>query len=247
MSLGDWNSYRDGGSLSSDAKGTIFTDVLSPMFGTGSVALSHTATTDFQSINLTPATSPTGFLSGRMQTLIRLDSFDDGGTPNTQENHVGLLCLQGGENMAQFGAFGGIGQCYGCSFSIGEGFSTQNVRLWKFTAGLDGSTGNLNPGQVLDSVPSPFPLTQSDIVAIEIVWSADPIVITDLGGVLLTVRVGQNSDFSDLQDVINYVDTITPYTVTVAESVWAGFKNAVSGFENRVTFDETSLFRTIIT
>lgn len=246
MSLNDWNKYFDGGTLSSNPQGTAFTNILTPVDGTGSLSLSHIATTDFQSINLVPATIPVGFLSGRIRTLIRLDSFNDGGSPNLQENHAGILCLQNVENMAQFGSFGGTGQAYGASLTIGEGFSTESVRLWKFTDGLEGSGGFLD-GTILDSVVFPFAIAEGDTIAIQLIWRADPLIISDLGGATFSVSIGQASDYSDLQEVITYVDTISPYTSTVAEGLFACFKNNLATFPNKVTFDDTYFYRTTIT
>ena len=247
MSLGDWTKYRDGGSLSSDPRGLIYTDILSPMFGTGSAVLTHEPTDEFQSINLVPATSPTGYVAGRMRTLIRLDDFDDSGVPNFEENHAGLLCMQSTENMAQFGNFGGTGLSYGVSVTIAEGFSAQSIRLWKFSAGLDGSSGSLPFGDILTSVLPPFVLSQGQTIALELTWKAEPLTLLDLGGVYLRAKIGQTTDFSDLQTVITYIDAASPYTATVAESIWAGFKNVVNTSANRVTFDQTSLFRTVVT
>jgi len=243
MSINDWNIYVDGGILSSNPRSLVYTDILTPIVGSGSLTITQDLSADFQSIVLVPATAPTGFLTGRLRTLLRLDEM---GSPSStlDVSHVGLLCMQNVENMAHFGEFGGTGQCYGASVSIENGFSTQEVHLYKFSAGIDGSTGELLAP--IDSVTLPFLVDQGDVLCLELVWRCDGETITDLGGAYFVVRVGQQADFSDLTDVIIHIDS-SPYTETDAEGVWAGFKSG-SGLEAiMVTFDQTSLYRTSIT
>ncbi len=244
MSLNDWVTHFDGGTISSNPKGIAYTDILSPIIGTGSVVLTNTTpTTQFQSIVLTPATAPTGFIAGRMRSRIRLDNMITVSNP-THVSHVGLLCMQSVENMAEFGAFGGMGECYGMSIAIGNGFSTQAINFHKFTAGIDGSSGSIST-TVLDSAATPFSLSQGSVVSVELSWRAEPLTLTDLGGAYFVVRVGQMADFSDLQDVITYLDASSPYGVSVSEGIWAGLKSGTSAQAPKVTFDQTSIYRTI--
>jgi hypothetical protein len=242
MALSDWTVFKDGGVSISNPLGIVFTDLINPIVGAGSVILTHDPTTEFQSINLIPSTLPKGFPAGRIQTLIRFDDID--GT-SAQENHAGLLCMQNNNNMAKFSVFGGTGKAYGLSVSVGEGGSPQSVNLWKFTGGIDGSSGSLPGGQLLSSVALPFVFAIGEVIALELLWRAEPEIITQVGGVLLKGRIGQTLDFSDLQEVINFVDSTSPYTSTVAEGIWAGFKNEPAG-DNRVSFDKTSLVRIVL-
>ena len=241
MALSDWTSYTDGGTIGGGSpQGSVFTDIVTPIDGTGSVALTHAPSNEFQSINLVPATLPKGFEAGRMRTLIRIDDLDD---PSMQENHFGILFMQSQENMADFD---GGGQSYGLSLSVGEGFSPQSFRLWKFTGGLNGGSGTLDTMQILDSVALPFTLTSGIVVGIEVEWRTEPEVISEIGGALIICRAGEETDFSDLQDLITFTDTTSPYTTTVAEGIFAGFKNQMASGNNRVTFDLTTLVEIIL-
>ena len=243
MSLTDWTIYRDGGTISSNPTAIASITTTNPLVGAGSLRVTESPGTDFQSINLVPATFPTGYLSGRMRTLIRLDNMISVSNPS-HVSHAGLLCLQSVENMSKFGAFGGTGKSYGASVSIGNGFSSQKINLYKFTSGLDGSSGQLLAA--LTNITPSFTLTTGSVIALELQWRADPIVVTELGGVSLKIRIGQLLDFSDLQEVIAYVDTVSPYTATVSEGLWAGLKS-VSGSEAvRFTVDSTLSYRTSI-
>ena len=235
MPLNDWTVYRDGGG---GPTAIAFTDIVNPIVGSGSVTMTHDPGNQFQSISLSPNTLPTGFTSGRMRTLIRLDDIDG---VSGQENHFGILTMQSAADMAQFGT---SNQSYAASISIGEGGTPQSIRLWKLNEGLDGSSGNLNVAQVLDSVAPPFTISQGQVVGLEFQWRTDSIVTSQLGGAELIVRVGQQINFSDLQQVIGFIDTLSPYTSTVGESIFAGFKNSFSTDDKRVTFDNTSVFRT---
>ena len=247
MSLSDWTKYFDGGTFFPNPQGLVYTDILTPLIGTGSVTFTHQPSIEFQSINVIPNILPTGYAAGRIRTLLRLDTITDTGGPNSQENHAGILCMQNQENLANFGAFGGVGQAYGMSVTVSEGLTVQKIRLWKFTAGLDGSTGSLNPSQILIEVTCPFVLIQGSTMCIELLWRTEPEVIADLGGAYLSVKVGQLSDFSDLTQVLSYIDVISPYTVTVTESLWVGFKNLTASPVNKITFDQTSIYRISIT
>ncbi len=245
MSINDWTTYADGGALFSNPLSIVYTDILTPIVGTGSLTITQEPDIAFQSVNLVPATIPMGFLAGRIQTLIRVDDVLSNETPFSV-SHAGLLCMQSVENMAQFGEFGGTGQSYGASIALGNGFSLQEVRLYKFSAGIDGSNGQLPSLDLIDSVELPFSLEQGDIVCFELLWRCDVETIADIGGAYLIVRIGQEDDFSDLTDVILHIDS-DPYTTTVAEGIFAGLKNEFGSGAVMFTFDQTSLYRTSIT
>ena len=238
MPLSDWTIYSDGGTVGGgNPQGIVFTDIVTAINGAGSLTMTHVPTNEFQSINIVPATLPTGVLAGRMRTIIRLDDIDD---PTMQENHFGILSMMSTENMSQFGT---TNTAYGLSLSIGEGFTPQSVRLWKFNEGLDGGSGVLNLTQVLLSVTPPFTFVPGGLVGLEFEWRAEPAFVASLGGVQLTGRVGQALDFSDLQDVITVTDSSSPYTSTVGESLFSCFKNQMASGDNKVTFDDTTLVR----
>jgi hypothetical protein len=236
MSLAQWIIFKDG---QTTVDGLVYSDIFTPLEGISSVVFSHTPSITFQSMSLYPSFHPTGFLAGRIQTRIRLDSFDDGGSPSLVENHVGLLCMQSVTNIAQFGG----GEAYAFSLSIGEGFSTQSVRLWKFSQGIDGTLGQLNVSEILVSNLPPFTLVQGGIYSIELAWRADPFTVSTIGGALLNGRIGLLADFSDLQTIVEFVDTTLPLTNTVGEGLWAGLRNTNSTIPHRVTCDKTSLYR----
>lgn len=239
MPLNDWTVYKDGGTAGGgNPKGIVYTDIITAIAGSGSLVMTHTPSNEFQSINLVPATLPTGVRAGRMRTIIRIDDLDDS---SMQENHFGILSMMNVENMSEFDT---SNTAYGLSASIGEGFSPQSVRLWKFNEGLDGgSSGSLNTMQILDSVSPPFTFVSGGIITLEFEWRTESEVLSQLGGALLIGRVGEETDFSDLEEVINYVDASSPYTSTVSESIFSCFKNSMSSGDNKVTFDNTTLVR----
>ena len=241
MPLSDWTIYKDGGTAGGgNPQGIVFTDIITPIDGAGSLVMTHTPSNEFQSINMVPATLPTGVVAGRMRTLIRIDDLDD---PSMQENHFGILSMMDVENFSEFGT---TNRAYGLSVSLGEGFTPQSIRLWKFTSGLDGGSGSLNLAQVITSVAPPFTFVTGSIVALEFEWRTEQAVIDQMGGALLIGRVAEGTNFNSLQTVITEVDTSSPFTTTVSESIFACFKNSMSSGDNKVTFDRTALDRIIL-
>jgi len=241
MSLSDWTIYSDGGTAGGgNPQGIVFSDIITPIDGASSLVMTHTPSNEFQSINLVPSTLPTGVVAGRMRTIIRIDDLDD---PSMQENHFGILSMMNTENMSEFGT---SNRAYGLSVSLGEGFTPQSIRLWKFTSGLDGGSGSINLSQVIVSVASPFTLITGSIITLEFEWRTEPEVISQMGGALLIGRVGQTTNFNDLQTVITQIDTSSPYITTVSESIFSCFKNSMSSGDNKVTFDRTALDRIIL-
>lgn len=242
MALGDWNVYKDGGVSFSDPKGIVYTNIITPIIGAGSVRLTeHLSTTAFQSINLVPATIPTGYRAGRIQTLISLDDMISVSNAG-HISHAGILCMQNIENLAAFGEFGGEGRAYGAAISIGNGMSSKRISLFKFTSGIDGSSGVISDS-LLTSSAVPFTVNEGDTIALELEWRTEDEVIADLGGASLIVRVGQETDFSDLEDVIIYVDTDEPFITTLCEGIWAGLKTVTGAEAVIFNFDSTSIYR----
>lgn len=244
MSLTDWNVFKDGGSLSENIQGNVYTEIITPIDGTGSVLFTTTPSNDFQSMNVIPSIISTGYRSGRVRSLLRFKQ----GSPASSSflNYAGILCMQSVTDMAKFGVFGGTGQGYGMAVIIGNSFTLQEVRLLKFTSGLDGSSGNLTPYS-LSSVPLPFVLSANSVMCIELVWRTDQATLDDVGGGYFSLRVGQQQNFSDLTQVISYVDSISVYTGTVGEGLWVGMKGLSSQTSNLIAFDDTYVYRTSIT
>ena len=237
MSLSNWTIYRDG---QGGPTGSVYIDIVNPISGSGSLVVTQLPGIELQSINITPSTLPTGVSDGRLQSLLRLDATDG---VSGVESHFGFLCMQSAENMAQFGT---SNTAYGFSLSVGGvGIPSSSLRLWKFSEGLDGSSGSLNASQILLSVPPPFPILQGQILAMELEWHTNSNSLSEFGGALLIGRLGQMIDFSDLQNVITFIDT-TPYTLTTSESVFAVFKNAFSTESKKVSFDNTILRRILL-
>jgi hypothetical protein len=75
------------------------------------------------------------------------------------------------------------------------------------------------------------------VFALEAEWIVD---IAELGGVALFVRRGFETDFSDLETVISYLDISSPITTSVAESIFC-VETSGGGIFN-LDFDETSLY-----
>lgn len=241
MALLDWTAYIDGGADESDPQGFVLTDTINPIFGSGSVAFSHNPSTEFQSMNLVPALTPTGYPYGRLQTLLRFTS----GNPASEAfiNYAGILCMQNVENLAQFGTFGGTGHAYGIAVMV-QNFTTSNIVLFKFTEGLDGIADDLS-NYIVVSTELPFSVGSNAVVGLEVTWAADATSVAQHDGVAITVKVGQESDFSDLAQVMSHVDgSIDPFLTTVAESLWVGMRLSDAGTPNTISFDQTYFYRT---
>lgn len=121
-------------------------------------------------------------------------------------NRLGLLCMQNQDDMRATNG----GTAYGVFLG-----TDQHIRLEKLTNGL-GNTSVLL-AENLDDL-----WTYDTPVALELAWDATPQTVAILGGVVLSVRIGSALDFSNLADVpglVNYVDTSSPYTTTVMESL----------------------------
>jgi hypothetical protein len=81
-----------------------------------------------------------------------------------------------------------------------------------------------------------IPMVVGQIFALEFQWE---VLINETNGVDLVVRYGTATDFSNLADIIHYVDTSSPYTTSRGEGIcWTSI------FQTQTyLLDQTSLYR----
>ncbi len=133
----------------------------------------------------------------------------------TGSNSIGLTCLQSARDVRTSGT------AYNASLRNGS------IVLTK---------GNIHTNTILAS--SAFTLTAGVVTALELQWI---VAIDEINGVDLVVKTGTMTDFSDLAEVIHYVDISSPLSITYGESL--NIDDLTSGSSFTVLFDQTQLFR----
>lgn len=208
MALADWNIYKSNSGL------LVAIDILAPILNTGSLKVgpeSSIADAAFCAVPKNPP-YPHGYTRGKLRSLIEVAS--------TGAEQHGLTCMQSQENVT-----GAAGAFYALELDT---LSLLNkINLVKYSAGLQGSKTTLATG-----ANNGFTLNTPK--AVEIEWNMD---LAELGGVQLIVRSGDATDFSDLVQLHNVIDTTSPLSTTVGEGLYA--KRTSNALE--VRFDETRL------
>ena len=218
MAFGDWTQYVN--------QGWVFAiNVTTPLVGIGSGRFTPApfgAGTDMSNIVVTNLSGRTkGVTQGKIRSLFRYTNPPTAGTLNG----FGFTFMMSAENVST-----STGNFYGAGYD----FNTGRLHIRKATLSS------------LSSIGSGTGLAQSEIVtpgngvvmSLEVEWIADTV---ELGGTAIFVRTGSLNDFSDLTTVISYLDTATPYTTTVAESIYIITGNGI-GAAWSLDFDQTTLF-----
>lgn len=211
MAFTDWDFIQTS-SVSASLTGT------SPLNGASSLMMNGTASgfNRGQAAQVSAGSGITrGIGRGKIRTLIqKVSGADDANFT------AGIFCLA---EDANFGS--GTGNAY---FAIVE-TSTGNVSM------RYGS--NLAPGAatLLDS--SNISFTNGSTIGLELEWDDD--ADNEIGGQHFMVRVGTQTDYSDLSEVINVVD---PNTRTIAGYEGLCHMNDISGTPAVWYFDDTVIF-----
>lgn len=167
-----------------------------PLLGTASLRINRNGTTG-QFANLVRLTSPRAFTSGRARWLI--------GARTLQTNdRIGFVCQQSQEDLT-----GGAGAAYALNLLMASsGAGTWTPSLARMTAGL-GTFTTLATG-------TNFTMAAAGKKALELTWILDQ---ANLGGIQLQVKLGNNTDYSDLalDSALNIIVTSSVLTTSAGE------------------------------
>ena len=161
-----------------------------------------------------------GFTKGKIRSLFKNTAV----TGTASSVNVGLWCLSSVENM--------LGTGSGDAYAVGiyPEDSVTNVTLRKITQNLGEF---LSTGTLLGSASEDF---ATATVALELEWN---VAVAETGGVVLKVRTGSQTDYSDLSEVISIVDSSSPYTTGFAEGI---FCDCDTGQTATFLIDNTEIF-----
>ena len=186
-----------------------------PVLGTGTLRMRIGTGGAMNIIPVFPGALATdrGLLAGKIRTVMRWNN--SGGV-----SYWGLMALQSALDMTT-----GTHNAYGLAFNTLGGANNIHIAQFDNTVlvgwtSLAASASNA----FMNNVP----------IAVEFEWDA-----TSLTSVVLTVRKGTMTDFSDLAPLLSFTDTVSPHVTSVAEGLWGVF---VSGPIN-VYWDNTTIFK----
>ena len=210
MALSDWDFFSGGSP-------TFALQTVGALVDTASLEIVSPATGRIQ--GQLDSGQTRGFTKGKIRSLFRCTA----NTGTALNSNIGLWCLSSVENMIGTGS----GDAYGVGIAPA---ASANVRLRK----IDQNFGEWFDDADLAVANKSF--IAGTTVAMELEWNVD---IPGIGGVNLVVRVGDATDFSDLSEVINIVDSSSPYTTGFAEGIWAATESPATA-----TFlvDNTEIF-----
>ena len=187
-----------------------------PVIGTGTLRMRVGASGN--SINIIPVfpgalATDRGLLAGKIRTVMRWNA--SGGV-----SYWGLMALQSALDMTT-----GTHNAYGLACNTFS--SANNIHIAQFDNTILAGWGSLaaSPSNTfMDDVP----------IALEFEWDA-----TSLTSVVLTVRKGSMTDFSDLAPLLSFTDTVSPHVTSVAEGLWGVYGSG--GID--VYWDNTTIFK----
>lgn len=224
MSLADWTKVQPGSSV------TISLDINTPLVGNGSLKFVNGQTPNGVA-NMYLTSLGRGFTKGRVRTLIRMDA---------RPSHVayersGIVFLQSVLNPSV-----ASGNCYTFGWGVGASTSgTPGGQYWtlnKHALSLGTAGSNLFNEAVSVSAGDYYP--------IQVEWVVD---IAGLGGTRISISVGDlNSiDFSTLLPLVDYLDTSSPLTSSVAEGLFTAHPSSGISGVHTYTFDETTIYQLV--
>ena len=215
MALSDWTQYVD-------QNWSFLINVTTPIISSGTGRLAFTSIsggTSLTNIVVTALSGRTkGVTKGKLRTLFRYDV----PPPSGSVNWYGLAFMMSAENAAT-----GSGNHYRAQYN----FNTGRIELIKALS------TTISGGSVIAQGPI-FSPGNNVTIGFEVEWIKD---IPELGGVAMFVKYGFATDYSDLTPVITYIDTTSPFLVSVAESIFAATGNPGGALWN-LDFDQTTMF-----
>jgi hypothetical protein len=211
MAFSDWVFEQTGGTPEAALTGT------SPLADSSSLRLSFgtNGTNRGQAAYLVDSAVPLGMSKGKIRTLIRKISGVD-----FEEFCAGIFCL------AEATTFGSdsVDAYMAVMDTENEGVRLLYANITEGTSGVLVTVTGLG-------------FTNGVTKALEFEWNNDQVGI---GGVHLIVRIGDMTDFSDLTEVINYVDPVNP-TVAGYEGI-CHINDLTTFAAAEWYFDNTSIF-----
>jgi hypothetical protein len=157
-----------------------------------------------------------GFTVGKIRTLMKVTAVSS--APNT---FVGLFCMTESEDVTAISQ-----DLY--MVAANPNNIAANLKLKKLNNGITDFSGESTKGS------TQVDFTTGNLISLEMEWQLD---VAEIGGIFITIRTGTATDFSDLSDVITYIDP-SPYTSTFAEGLAIQTVTSTA----TVLFDETTIF-----
>lgn len=210
MAFGNWDFFESGGV-------TQGLETIGALVDTSSLKVNYTSSNGWAG-QLNSGQSR-GFTKGKIRTVMKMETIGFSASPQS----MGVYCLSDAENVVITGR-----DFYAIRV---RPLATSNVSLEKVTNGVFGINGT----QLGVTATKDF--TEDEIITIELEWNVD---IVGAGGVVLKVRTGSATDYSDLTEVITAIDASTPYTTGFAEGLY--IHGGTSSGASEVKFDETQIF-----
>ena len=192
----------------------------SPLSGSSSLELSlnANATNRGQAGYVIDSGVPLGMSKGKIRTLIQKVSGND-----VEEFASGIFCLA---EATDFGSNGSTEAYVAIMDTEFQGVQLRYTSITNSTSGLLTKVDSLG-------------FTNGVTKALELEWDNNP---TEIGGIHFIVRVGSMTDFSDLTEVINFVD---PTSRTIAGYEGICHINDSSLVSPVWYFDDTSIFELV--
>jgi hypothetical protein len=172
---------------------------------------------------------PKGFTKGRIRTLIQAKV-----RPSVQQySGAGISCLQ-----AHVGICSVASTFYSFRLSPGSG-ATGSPGTLHWVLGKNVAQKLVVSPTVIDESHTET-VVDGDYWPVQLEWVAD---VPNLGGTRLTASVGtkNSTDFTTLATLIDYLDTSSPLTTSVAEGIFDAYPGAGAGAHTFV-MDETTIY-----
>jgi hypothetical protein len=209
---GDWQTN------SNQLSTVIALDYTTPLVEDASLGID--ATVGPERVTLQNNLYTRGLTAGAYQSIFRVTSLT-----TTSTERVGFVFMQNNPTISGMSDVG-----YGVFLNAGNNMSTPYVSIVKFTSGLSST-----PTELTTSVSIPAPGLNDDFV-LRAVWVAS---LPILGGTQIRAFYALGTDFDNLAEVADVIDTSSPITTTSDESLAFSFDGPG---EFHVLIDETSIF-----
>ena len=186
-----------------------------PVIGTGTLRMRVGLSGAMNIIPVFPGALATdrGLVSGKIRTVMRWNN--SGGV-----SYWGLMALQSALDMTT-----GTHNAYGLAFNTLSGANNIHIAQFDNTVLTGWTSLAFSPSNTfMNNVP----------IAVEFEWDA-----SSGTSVLLIVRTGSMTDFSNLSTLLFFTDTVNPHVTSVAEGLWGVYGSG--GVD--VYWDNTTIFK----
>lgn len=219
MAFSDWDTFTSG-------TFTIVHDTGTKVVGIGSIGFE--SSTGNGVVGSAVVSDSSGLTKGALDGKIRAVMHYIGATGSgTATNFAGLSCMHSAADITS------VGSCYSLIWFFRDDDVVEDLRLVKHTNGIDSTSFT-----TLDSTS--FTKSSGDTWTFELEWISS--LSATIGGTLLRGRIGTATDFSDLADTFEYVDTDSALTTSAAEGMFHRYQSSTTSFARDLYFDQTTLF-----